>query len=81
MIGVIRPQDFETRSLYGGPGTFRDYRLCHLPTGMQWYLPGRPGLTTFQKMQQLFVWANRDLIALGWEPSEDWKTRMEEFAE
>jgi hypothetical protein len=81
MIGMIRPQDFEMQSFYGGPGSFRHYRLRHLPTGMQWDLPGQAGLTTLQKMRRLFVWANRDLIALGWEPDEDWKRHMEEFKE
>jgi hypothetical protein len=81
MVGMIRARDFETQSFYGGPGSFRDYRLRHLPTGMHWDLPGRGGLTTFQKMRQSFAWANRDLIALGWQPDEDWQRRMEEFAE
>ncbi len=81
MVGVIRAQDFETQSVYGGSGTFRDYRLRHLPTGMQWDLPGRAGFTTLQKLRQLFAWANRDLLALGWQPDQDWQRRMEELAE
>jgi hypothetical protein len=80
MVGVIRTQDFETQSFYDGPGSFRDYRLRHLPTGMQWDVRGRPGFTTFQKMRYLYERANCDLTALGWEPDEAWRTRMEELA-
>jgi hypothetical protein len=81
MADVIRLQDFAWHSWYGGPGTFRDYRLQHLPTGVQWDFPGRAGVTTFQKMRQLLAWANRDLIARGWEPDEEWQRRVGEAAE
>jgi hypothetical protein len=53
MAGVIRSEDFRTQSWYGGPGTFRDYRLCHLPTGLHWDARGRVGFTSVQKMRQL----------------------------
>jgi hypothetical protein len=80
MPGVIRRQDFLTQSWYGGPGTFRDYRLCHLPTGLQWDVRGQAGLTTWQKMRQLYAAANRDLTALGWQPDEDWLRRLAELS-
>jgi hypothetical protein len=81
MVDVIRTQDFETQSFYNGPGSLRDYRLRHLPTGMQWDGPGRPGLTTLKKMRQLFAAANRDLIALGWKPGKDWENRIAEIGD
>jgi hypothetical protein len=80
MAGTIRAQDFEVQSSYGGPGTFRDYRLRHLPTGLQWEQPGGPGLTTREKVRRLFAWANRDLISLGWEADEGWQRYIEELA-
>lgn len=79
MVGVLRAHDFEVVSYYGGPGTLRDYRLRHLPTGMEWDERGCAGYTTLQKMRQLFARANCDLIALGWEPGEDWQQQMAKY--
>jgi hypothetical protein len=81
MVGVIQAKDFVTESFYNGPGSFRDYRLRHLPTGMQWEVRGRAGLTTLHKMRYLFGRANSDLTGLGWETDEDWRRHMEGYAE
>jgi hypothetical protein len=81
MADIITEEEFVLQSFYGGPGTFRDYRLRHLPTGMQWDFPGRAGVTSYQKIQELFDLATLELMALGWEASEDWQRQMDEPAE
>jgi hypothetical protein len=81
MVGVIQMQDFLMQSWYGGLDTFRDYRLRHLPTGLQWDVRGRAGLTILQKMRQLVAAANRDLTSLGWQPDEDWQRRLAELSD
>jgi hypothetical protein len=75
MIGVIRAVDFEWQSFYS-PGKVRDYRLKHLPTNLQWDLQSDVNVSTLDKERYLFGQATHDLIALGWQPDEDWKERM-----
>jgi hypothetical protein len=78
MAGLIRMRDFLCESWHGGPDTFRDYRLRHLPTDLQWDIRGREGFTTGQKMGLLLRAADRELIALGWERDEQWASRLAE---
>jgi hypothetical protein len=81
MATLIQIQDFEWQSFSYGRGKLRDYRLRHLPTGMQWDSPGDPSQTVWERKRQLFAAANRGLIALGRQPDEDWVRRIAELNE